>query len=131
MTAPSWQDAHGPDWSGLAPGQAWAIPAAGPWQARLDRCGRAHVIGRALAEHAEHGPGYLEPGRIFAGGYPAGTLALHILSVKAKDPSWCMPRGLRMRPWHTFARANRAASYHERLWLAAKRTEAQAGQGGE
>lgn len=97
---------------GLAPGQPWAIPAGGPWQARLDRAGRAHVIGRALAEHAEHGPRYADRETVWRGS--SGIMC-----------SVGFPR-----PWHTFARANRAASYHERLWLAAKRNAAQAGQGG-
>lgn len=123
MTAPRWQDAHGPTWNGLDTGQSWAIPADGPWQARLDRAGRAHVIGRALAEHPEHGAGYLDPRRVFAGGRPQAE-------------EWAMfriplPRSMRPRPWHTFERACRAASCHERMTIAAKRNEARAGQGGE
>ena len=101
--------------TGLLPGQAWAIPADGPWQARLDRAGRAHVIGRALAEHAEHGPRHLDPRRVFAGGRPQAE-------------EWAMfriplPRAKRPRPWHTFERACRAARMHERMVIAAKRNE--------
>lgn len=122
-----WQDAHGPMWNGLdtelSPGQSWAIPAGPQWQARLDRAGRAHVVGRALAEHAEHGPGYLDPRRVFAGGRPQAE-------------EWAMfriplPRAMRPRPWHTFARACAVANRHERMVVAAKRQAAQAGQGGE
>lgn len=57
-----WQDAHGPTWNGLdtelSPGQSWAIPADGPWQARIGRDGYAHVIGRALAGHPEYSAMY-------------------------------------------------------------------------
>jgi len=120
-----WQDAHGPTWNGLAPGQSWAIPADGPWQARLDRMGRAHVVGRALAEHAGHGSGYLDPRRVFAGGRPGAE-------------EWAMfriqlPRAMRPRPWHDFARACAVADLHERMVVVAKRNAAQAGQkeGGE
>lgn len=119
-----WQDAHGPTWNGLAPGQSWAIPADGPWQARLDRMGRAHVVGRALAEHEGHGPGYLDPKRVLASG---GFMLQSNPAVFVGG----MPYELRPRPWHGFDRACRAASYHERLWLAARRNKAQAGQGGE
>ena len=110
--------------TGLLPGQSWAIPADGPWQARLDRAGRAHVIGRALAEHPEYGGRYLDPARILAGvvGHP---VVVAMLAAGA----W-VPRNLRPRPWHTFERACRAARLHERMVIAAKRTEAQAGQGG-
>lgn len=109
--------------TGLLPGQSWAIPAEPQWQARLDRACRAHCIGRALAEHPEHGPGYLDPRRVFAGGRPGAE-------------EWAMfriqlPRAMRPRPWRTFARACRAASFHERMVIAAKRQAAQAGQGGE
>ena len=121
MTAPLQQDAHGPDWNGLAPGQSWAIPAAGPWQARLDRAGRAHVIGRALAEHAEHGPRYLD-----THDRGIGEFLMWSLGETPEDrarPDSAFARRFMDRPWHTFARANRVASYHERLWLAARRNE--------
>jgi hypothetical protein len=100
---------------GLAPGQSWAIPVGPVWQARLDRMGRAHVVGRALAEHPGHGPGYLDPRRVFAGGRPGAE-------------EWAMfriplPRAMRPRPWHTFKRACRAARMHERMVIAAKRNE--------
>lgn len=116
MTAPRWQDAHGPTWNGLAPGQSWAIPAGPQWQARLDRAGRAHCIGRALAGHPEHSLMYADPRRPLAGAE---------LGIEAR---WWTNASLRPRPWHTFERACRAASYHERMTIAAKRAEAQAGQ---
>lgn len=101
--------------TGLLPGQGWAIPADGPWQARLDRCGRAHVIGRELAGHALYGWIYADPLRGQARFVPGfGDFG-----------PW------RPRPWHTFERACRAARMHSRMVIAAKRTEAQAGQGGE
>ena len=46
------------DWNGLADGQSWNIPAGPRWHARLDRNGRAHVIGEALAEHPQYTEGY-------------------------------------------------------------------------
>ena len=133
MTAPRWQDAQ-PDWNGLALRKAWNVAAGPQWQARLDRAGRAHVIGLALAEHPEYGPRYADPWRSDASKgnalfrmVRAGTPPpWYVHRQKLGHPGWARPR-----PWHTFARANRAASYHERLWLAAKRAEAQAGQGGE
>ena len=133
MTAPRWQDIHGPTWNGLdtelSPGQSWAIPAGPQWQARLDRAGRAHVVGRALAEQAEHGPRYLD-----AHDRGIGEFLMWPFGETPEDrarPDSAFTRRFMDRPWHTFARANRVASYHERLWLAAKRQAAQTGQGGE
>ena len=114
MTAPRWQDAHGPDWNGLAPGQAWAIPADGPWQARLDRAGRAHVIGAWLQQHPQYQEGYTDFGY-----WPCNR--------RVSRMGLAGINGYR-RPWHTFKRACRSAAYHERMVIAAKRTEAQAGQ---
>ena len=37
--------------TGLLPGQSWNVAAGPLWQARADRTGRVHVIGRTLAEH--------------------------------------------------------------------------------
>lgn len=108
--------------NGLRDGQSWAIAPGGAWQARLGRDGRAHVIGRELAEHPGHGPGYLDPRRVFAGGGPGAE-------------EWAMfriplPRAMRPRPWHTFERACRSAAFHERIVIAVRRNAAQAGQGG-
>lgn len=112
MTAPRMDPA-----TGLLPGQAWAIPADGPWQARLDRAGRAHVIGRALAEHADHGPRYLDPTRVLAGAVQHTIVEdMHYAGLR-------VPRQLRPRPWHTFARANRAAAFHEKIVIAATRNK--------
>jgi len=110
---------------GLAPGQSWAIPADGPWQARIGRDGHAHVIGRALAGHSQHGPGYLDPCRVFAG------WKRHAIVVTRYLVGVPIPRVFRPRPWHTFKRACRAASFHERIVIAVRRNAAQAGQGGE
>ena len=107
--------------TGLAPGQAWAVAAGPTWQARIDRAGRAHVIGWALADHATYAVGYLDPRRIFAG-IPAGPLRYEWQGCGVE-----IPFALRPRPWHTFERACRAARMHERMVLAAKRTE----QGGD
>jgi len=111
--------------NGLLPGQSWAIPADGPWQARIDRAGRAHVIGRALAEHPEHGPGYLDPTRVLAG------CTSHFLWDDHRHLGMPIARVFRPRPWRTFARACAVANRHERMVIAAKRQAAQAGQGGE
>lgn len=105
--------------TGLLPGQEWNVAAGPVWQARICRTGRAHVIGRELAEHADYGPRYLDPTRVFAGGRPQAE-------------EWAMfriqlPPAMRPRPWHTFERACRAARMHERMVLAAKRAE----RGGE
>ena len=110
MTAPRMDPA-----TGLLPGQSWAIPAGPQWLARLDRAGRAHVIGRALAEHPLYGWRYADPRRG------------HLRFV----PGFGDFGKRRIRPWHTFKRACRAASHHERMVIAAKRTAAHAGQGCE
>ena len=44
---------------GLRPGQSWAIAPGPTWQARADRTGRVHVIGRTLAEHPLYRTQYL------------------------------------------------------------------------
>ena len=93
---------------GLAPGQSWIIPAGPLWQARLDRGGRAHVIGQALARHPEYWAGYADQGS------PPRDSAL-----------WPYYPLALLRPWHDFARACRAAAFHERMVVAAKRQAAQ------
>ena len=64
------------------------------------------------------GRGTWEPGRIFAGGYP-GDVGPYILLSQGQGSELVHARGCVCARWHTFARANRVASYHERLWLAA------------
>jgi hypothetical protein len=126
-----WQDAHGPTWNGLdtelSPGQSWAIPAGPQWQARLDRAGRAHVIGRALASDNAYRGKYGES-RVF------GRKEAPAFAILANDGALYAITGAHCygRRWHAdFERACRAASYHERLVIAAKRQAAQSGQGGE
>ena len=93
--------------TGLRPGQAWAIAPGVAWQARLCRAGRAHVIGRALALDLRYDDMYAEDRpdrwRNVGGGWTA------------------IDR--RVRLWHTFERACRAARMHERMVIAAKRNE--------
>lgn len=98
---------------GLLPGQAWAIAPGPTWQARLWTDGRAHCIGRELANHPEYGLRYVDYGM-----WPNYSRMIGPPSNKQYR-----------RPWHTFERACRAARMHERMVIAAKRNAAQAGQG--
>lgn len=100
--------------AGLAPGQSWIIPAGPLWQARLDRGGRAHVIGQALAEHEAYRVGYADQGKFPRDGA--------VYFNWPQDGAAPVVRTL-IRRWHAdFDRACRAAAFHERMLLAAKRS---------
>lgn len=114
--------------TGLRDGQSWAIAPGGAWQARLGRDGRAHVIGRALAKDALHGPRYAEPGRNdhnMATG--EGAAGFQFIRWRDDDDQerWC--RRWFARRWRIgaagFDRAHRLAAFHERMVIAAKRQE--------
>lgn len=109
--------------TGLLPGQSWSVAPGPTWQARIGRDGRAHCIGRTMAEHADYAAGYLDPGRVLAG------VVRHTIVADMHYAGLRVPRQLRPRPWHTFDRACRAARMHSRMVIAAKRNAAQAGQG--
>lgn len=98
---------------GLAPGQSWLIPAGPLWQARLDRGGRAHVVGQALAEHEDYRVGYADRGKFPRDGA--------VYFSWPQDGAAPVVRTL-VRRWHTdYMRAHRAAAFHERMVVAAKR----------
>ena len=105
--------------TGLLPGQAWSVAHGPRWQARLDRGGRAHVIGRTLASHNAYRAGYGES-RVF------GSKDLPAYAVLGSDGArWAITGPSRYgRRWHAdFERACRAARMHERMVIAAKRDE--------
>ena len=99
--------------AGLAPGQSWIIPAGPLWQVRLDRGGRAHVVGQALAEHEDYRVGYAD-----RGSPPRDGAVWFNWQDKTNEPA--MVRRM-TRPWHSFDRAHRVAAFHERMIVAAKR----------
>lgn len=98
--------------AGLAPGQSWLIPAGLLWQARLDRGGRAHVVGQAPAEHEMYQDGYADRGNP-----PRDGAVWFNWPTGADKPA--MVRRM-VRPWHSFDRAHRVAAFHERMVVAAK-----------
>lgn len=99
--------------AGLAPGQSWRIPAGPLWQARLDRGGRAHVVGQVLAEHEDYRVGYADQGKFPRDGA--------VYFNWPQDGAAPVVRTL-IRRWHAdFDRAHKVAAFHERMTVAAKR----------
>ena len=107
--------------TGLLPWQSWAIAPGPTWQARIGRDGRAHCIGRELANDPNYRLIYTDQGM-----WPNLS---RVFYQDRGDSGRTLDAQYR-RPWHTFERACRAARMHSRMVIAAKRNAAQAGQNG-
>lgn len=89
--------------TGLLPGQSWNVAHGPLWQARLDRGGRAHVVGFEPSVHPDYRAGYRDGGPQLAGHRTHATASYE-------------------RRWHAdYSRAMRAARSYNRMRVAAER----------